>query len=91
VVGERLRGADGASERCARCFTKAGLVCWFTPAARIADGVCDNTGAGCAKREGAVTGSRAYGLMLLPGMFQPSHSSTVNSAGCLAMYPPVRV
>ena len=51
----------------------------------------NNTGAGRATREGALTGSRAYGLMLLPGMFQPSHSNTVNSAGCLAMYPPVSI
>src|SRR3954469_15739399 len=34
---------------------------------------------------------RAYGFMLPPGLFQPSHSSTLNTAGCLAMYPPVRV
>ena len=51
----------------------------------------NNTGAGRATREGALTGSRAYGLMLLPGMFQPSHPSTVSSAGCLAMYPPVSI
>src|SRR4051794_13781152 len=29
--------------------------------------------------------------MLPPGLFQPSHPSTVNSVGCLAMYPPVRI
>jgi hypothetical protein len=69
----------------------AGLVCWFTPPARIDDGVCDNTGAGRAKRDAAITGSRAYGFMLPPGLFQPSQSSTLNHAGCLARYPPARV
>jgi hypothetical protein len=69
----------------------AGLVCWFTPPARIDDGVCDNTGAGRAKRDAAITGSRAYGFMLPPGLFQPSQSSTLNNAGCLARYPPARV
>jgi hypothetical protein len=44
-----------------------------------------------AEREEAIAGSRTYGLKLPPGLFQPSHSSTLDNAGCLAMYPSVRV
>ena len=87
---EAVAARSGGAARALRCFTTAGLV-WFTPPARIADCVCDDTGAARAKREAAITGSRAYGLMLPPGLFQPSHSSTLDNAGCLARYPPVRV
>ena len=44
---------------------------------------------GAAGERGQIT-VRAYGLMLPPGLFQPSHSSTRSSAGCLAMYPPAQ-
>ena len=93
TVANGLRLA-ARSARAARALAASRMQAWSAgslPPARIADGVCDNTGAGRATREGALTGSRAYGLMLLPGMFQPSHSNTVNSAGCLAMYPPVSI
>jgi hypothetical protein len=91
TVANGLRLA-ARSARAARALAASRMQgCWFTPPARIADGVCDNTGAGGAKREAAITGSRAYGLMLPPGLFQPSHSSTLNNAGCLARYPPARV
>jgi hypothetical protein len=89
--GLRLAARSARAARALAASRLQALVCWFTPPARIADGVCDNTGAGRAKREAAITGSRAYGLMLPPGLFQPSHSSTLDNAGCLAMYPPVRV
>jgi hypothetical protein len=84
-----LRAAPALHVRSLLHEGRAGLL--VTPPARIADGVCDNTGAGHAKREVAIRGSRAYGLMLPPGLFQPSHPRTLNNAGCLARYPPARV
>ena len=57
--------ASGCAQRprctCARCCTNAGRVCWFTPPARLAGGVCDNTGAGRGRREGANHGPRLRG------------------------------
>jgi len=35
-------------------------------------------------------GRERYGFMLPPGLFHPSHPSTLNIAGCLATNPPVR-
>src|SRR3954452_22800944 len=63
----------------------------FTPPARVADGVCDNTGVGARQARGRSHGPDPYGFMLPPGVFQASHSSTRSSAGCLARYPPARV
>jgi hypothetical protein len=93
TVANGLRLA-ARSARAARALAASRMQGWSAgslPPARIADGVCDNTGAGRARREAAITGSRAYGLMLPPGLFQPSHSSTLDNAGCLARYPPARV
>jgi hypothetical protein len=88
---EALAGRSGPAARALAASRLQAWSAWFTPPARIADSVCDNTGGGPRQARGGNHGSRAYGFMLPPGLFQPSHSSTRSSVGCLAMYPPARV
>jgi hypothetical protein len=93
TVANGLRLA-ARSARAARALAASRMQAWSAGSAAGAHSLTtfvNNTGAGRAKREAAITGSRAYGLMLPPGLFQPSHSSTPNNAGCLARYPPARV